>query len=88
MLYKDMTEQEIEDSVRRIVKDSSSEAEIRARLTALGVPGEPAICLHTPTDEVGVEARNIVVGLGGLVTKGGAMVMIMLWGPTGQVIQL
>lgn len=87
--YRDMTDNEIKQAAHQIVRDSSSDDEIRQRLRdELAYPYGAAITSHKPTDQTGLEARAIVQGLGGLVRKDGAMVMVMMHGPRGNTISL
>jgi hypothetical protein len=84
--YSDMTDAEIEVAARHIISSSSSEAEVLRRLRdELGYPY--SIALHTtiPDDTTGREARELVRGLGGLVMRNGAMVMVMMSGHNGVI---
>lgn len=85
--YRDMTDDEIKQATRQIVSNASTDDEIRQRLRdELVYPYSVAITSHNPTDQAGREARVIVQGLGGLVRKDGAMVMVMMHGPRGNTI--
>lgn len=87
--FNEMGTQEIEIALRHIVTTSSSEEEIRRRIKdELKCPGHPTLHIDQPKDQVGEEARELVKALGGLVTKTGAMVMIMIHGPDGEVISV
>lgn len=87
--YFELADNEIEELTRRIVRNSESDEEIQQRLEdELGYPYGAAIHSHLPTDAVGREARAIVLGLGGLIRKDGAMVMIMMHGPRGNTISI
>lgn len=87
--YHDLSDDEIRRAARQIVSDSSSDDEIRAGLRdKLGYPYSAAITSCQPADQVGREARAIAQGLGGLVRKDGAMVMVMMHSPRGDTISL
>ena len=84
--YDDMTDSEIKEAVKQIVSTSTSEDEVRRRVTdELGYPYDVAIISHIPEDPAGEEAREIVGRLGGLVMKNGAMAMVMLHGHNGTI---
>lgn len=86
--YRRMTVPELKAAVQRIIRISDDEAEIKHRLYAeLEITGA-ALCCHKPEDKVGREARGFVMALGGLITRQGAMVMIMFHGPRGETISL
>lgn len=74
---------DVKAAIAQIVTTSSSDEEIVRRIGAeFGYsPDSIRIHSHTPTDDVGREAREIVRGLGGLVRKDGAMVMLTVYGP-------
>ena len=65
--------------LRYIVSQVSTEEELRDRLRSELSLGYVAFEWHlsSPDDETGNEARMLVKSLGGLVTKSGALVMIM-----------
>lgn len=84
--YDDMTDAEIEVATRFIITSSSSEAEVHQRLREeLGYPYSVALNTSIPVDAIGMEARELVRGLGGLVMKNGAMAMAMLHGHDGII---
>ncbi len=79
--YREMTDSEIKEAARIIIRTSSSEDEVRRRIRdVLGYPYGIAITSHLPTDVAGCEARKIVHALGGLTMANGAMVMAMMHG--------
>ncbi len=84
--YDDMTDAEIKAAARNIVRSSSSKDEIQRRIRdELGYPYSVSLCIEEPKDATGREARELVRGLGGLVTKNGAMVMGMMHGHDGAI---
>ena len=87
-LAQQMGPGEIKVHVRRIVADSSSELELRHRLENELDISDALIVWHMPSDQTGIEARDIGIALGGLVSKSGAMVMIMGYSARGDVIDL
>ena len=89
-MWTQKTDDQIKAAVRDIIKSSSNDEEIKRRLhDELGYPyGDVAICSHLPTDSTDRVARTIVAGLGGLIRKDGAMVMLMMHGPRGNTISL
>jgi hypothetical protein len=77
--YREMDKQELKIAIRGIVASSSSREEILRRLQdEIGCPEENVMLdvSDVPTDRTGIEARELVRALSGLVTKHGAMVMI------------
>lgn len=87
--YRKMTDSAIKIAVRAIVRDSSSDEEIERRIASeLDYPYRVGIDSLTPTDEIGRQAQVIVEALGGLTRKDGAMVMLMIHGPGGNVIMI
>ena len=84
--YHQMTDVEAKEAISAVIRDSSSEDEVRRRLSdELGVTGI-ALTTHLPTDQTGREASAIVGGLGGLIMKNSAMAMFMAHGPSGATI--
>lgn len=84
--YDGMTDDEIKAAARNIVRSSSSEDEIQRRIRdELGYPYGVSLCMEVPSDNTGREARELVRGLGGLVSKNGAMVMGMMHGHNGTI---
>ena len=84
--YGDMTDAEIGAATREIVRTSSSEDEVRQRIRdELGYSYDVALHTSIPDDKTGVEARELVRGLGGLVMKNGAMAMAMMRGHDGII---
>ena len=80
-----MTDKETKMAIEAIIRACSSEAEVHARVEeTLGITGM-ALTSHLPTDSIGKTARALVVGLGGLVMKNGAMVMFMAHGRDGII---
>ena len=89
MNWTDKTDAEIKTAMRGIVMSSESDDEIERRAAEeLGYPYGLAITSRNPTDNVGREAQSIVAGLGGLIRKDGAMVMIMMHGPRGNTLSI
>lgn len=87
--YYDMTDAAFEAALRTIVASSASDDEVRRRVREeLGYPYTLAVTSLMPTDTVGRAARAIVINLGGLTLKTGAMVMVMANTPSGKVLQL
>lgn len=87
--YHEMSDTEVRSAAQRICSESSSEEEICQRLkNEIGYPYSAAISSHLPTDKVGRQARGIALMLGGTVMKNGAMVMMMLHGPSGKTISV
>lgn len=67
--------------IRNIVANATSVDEVHRRLRMeLGITGA-SIYWSMPTDVTGVQARDLGRALGGLVSKSGAMVMIMCYSP-------
>lgn len=83
--FEVMTDLEFEAAVRAIVADSSSPEEIRRRVRSLGYEDEINLLVHVPTDEVGLQAREIVRSLGAPITKDGGMVMMTIHGHHGLI---
>lgn len=84
--YRDMTDSEIKEAVKQIVITSSSEDEVRSRVAdELGYPYGISMHTHVPEGDVGMEGKEILEGLGGLVLKNGAMVMVMIHGHNGTI---
>jgi len=84
--FDNMTDAELKEAARMIVRASSSEAEVRERIAReLQYPYGIAVTSHLPTDAVGRQARGIVSTLGGLTLRNGAMVMVMLQGHDGTI---
>lgn len=72
--YYDMTDAAFESALRTIVRVSTSEGEVQRRVRdELGYPYTLAITSLMPTDTAGREARAIVIGLGGLTLRNGAI---------------
>lgn len=87
--WTSLSDDEIKAKVREIVRTSTSDQEIEQRVAdELDYPHGLAITSHTPTDQIGREARALVTTLGGLVRQDGAMVMAMLHGPRGNTISI
>jgi len=85
--YHQMGEAEIEAAVHHIISTSSSEAEVRRRIRdELGHREAIELISHIPEDKAGLEARELVRGLGGPIMQNGAMVMVMMYGPDGMPI--
>jgi hypothetical protein len=85
--YPNLSDAELKSAVRHIVRTSMTETEIRRRvMNELGYPHEFSLFMETPMDRTGEEARELVRGLGGLVTKSGAMVMGMMHGAEGLIL--
>lgn len=83
--FAEMSDDEFGAELRIIANTSTSEAEIRQRVAALGYTGTLSINSHLPEDSLGLSARAIVAGLGGPVMANGAMLQIMAWGHNGTV---
>jgi len=84
--FANMDDDELKFAVQRIVRTSSSEDEVRQRISAeLQYPYRPSIHISVPTDGIGREARELVRGLGGLVMRNGAMLMGMMHGHDGTI---
>lgn len=87
--WTSLSDEEIKKKVREIVATSTSDDEIKERVAKeLGCPYGIAITSHVPTDDVGRQAQCLVSCLGGPIRKDGAMVMIMLHGPRGNIISI
>lgn len=87
--WTSLSDTEIKAAVREIVRTSTSDEEIRQRVAdELGYPYDLVIASHTPSDQIGRVARRLVANLGGLITKDGAMVMIMMHGSRGNTISI
>ena len=85
--FDSMKPVEVEIVLRHIVATSSSEEEILKRIKGeLGCPYTPSLSFKQPKDRVEREACELVKALGGLITKNGAMVMMTIFGPQGEVI--
>jgi len=81
-----MTNDEIKQAVQQIITNSSSDEEIKQRLCdELGYPYVAAITSYKPIDQTGREVRAIAAGIGGLIRKDGAMVMVMMHGRDGVI---
>jgi hypothetical protein len=81
-----MDKQTIELHIRRIAIECKSETELAQRLTdELGFSGA-LINWYEPTDQTGVEARDLVRAFGGLISKNGAMVSVMIYTLSDDVI--
>lgn len=76
--WETMTGNERKVCVRYIASDSSSEIELSRRLNDIGCT-DCAICWKDtdPNDKTSLEARALIKALGGLVSKNGALVMMM-----------
>lgn len=85
--YAEMMDFEIEVVARHIITTSFSEAEVQQRLRdELDYPyGDIDLNTIIPNDATGMEARELLRGLGGLVMKNGAMVMAMMHGHNGVI---
>lgn len=87
--FRDMSDSEMVDATRSIIRTSSTEAEVKRRLKEeLQYPYHIAITSHNPTDKVGREAKAISAGLGGLSLLDGSMVMVMMHGKSGQALRV
>ena len=77
--WSNMNDKEHQICVRHIVLQASSEEELRKLLTEELGTGYCSINWHLPPDgdKTGQEAQMLVKALGGLISKNGAMVMIM-----------
>ncbi len=77
-MWSGMTADERELCLRHIVSQVESEGELRERLTKIGLE-DCAVSwyLSPPGDKIGDEARVLVRAVGGLVSKNGALVMLM-----------
>lgn len=76
--WADMDERERKVCKFALVSDSETEDELRAKLTSIGIDYFE-ISWHQvdENDKTDLEARMFVKALGGLVSKSGALVMIM-----------
>lgn len=85
--YCDMTDAEIKAAAKNIIASSSSQEEVCQRIRdELKYPyGNIALYTLIPNDAIGVTARELVRGLGGLVMKNGAMAMAMMHGHNGTI---
>lgn len=81
------TDENVELAIRAIVACSSTEDEICRLVERLGC-SYPSVYMYTPNDKTGFEARDLVRAMGGLVTKGGAMVRLMTESLSGSSISL
>ena len=76
-----MTDDEIKIAVRGIITSSSSEDEVHQRIKdELGYSGRISLTTTIPDNEKLRQERSLVVSIGGMVMKNGAMAMAMLWG--------
>lgn len=76
--WEDMNGIERRACVRALVVQAESEGELLGGLALLGIEDfSVAWHLSDPDDQTGQEARMLVKALGGLVSKNGALVMIM-----------
>lgn len=75
--WGDMNKQERKLCIDYLVSESETEAELRQRLTEIGV-GYVAVSWQDvdPNDKRSLEAQMIVRALGGPVSKNGALVMV------------
>lgn len=86
MSYHSMTDAEIEIAARQIITSSFSEDEVKQRLRdELDYPYDIDLHTNIPNDATGMEARELVRGLGGLIMKNGAMAMAMMHGHDGVI---
>lgn len=73
--WEEMSDDELQAHVSMIIITSDSEEMIRQRVRdELGYPHAISLLFQVPNNEVGRQARELFKGLGGLVTKNGAMV--------------
>lgn len=75
--WSDMTKKERDLCVHHLVSESEREADLRQRLTEIGV-GYVAVSWQDvdPSDKTSLEAQMIVKALGGPIAKNGALVMV------------
>jgi len=75
--WNDMDKKERKICIDHMVSESTTEAELRQRLTEIGV-GYLAIAWQEvdPNDKTSLEAQMIVKALGGPIAKNGALVMV------------
>lgn len=75
--WTDMNKKERKLCIDHLVSESETEAELRKRLTEIGV-GYVAIDWMDvdPNDKTSLEAQMLVKALGGPIAKNGAMVMV------------
>lgn len=79
--YAAMNDDEIGAAVRHIVTSSSSEDEVRRRVREeLGYTGSLRLQTSIPTDDAGRKERELLRGLGCLVTRGGAIAHVLIRG--------
>jgi hypothetical protein len=84
--YHEMSDLEVEIAAKYIIRDSSSEEEIRTRLSEeLGYSDDIDMSISIPEDATGREARELLKALGGLIMKNGAMVNGMMHGHEGII---
>ena len=78
--WGDMNKNERKICIKHVVSQVESEQELRDRLQSDFSIGYVAINWHLsePADKTGDETRMLVTALGGLVSKNGALVMIMM----------
>jgi hypothetical protein len=85
--FDQMTDPEFRAALMRIVRTSESETQIRQGLIDLGCPYAPSISWREPT------AANAMVSVmgalaGGALSQTRAMVMVDVYGPSGEVISV
>jgi len=81
------SDENIELAIRAIVTCSSTKDEICQLIERLGCT-RPSVYMQTPNDRTGFETLDLARALGGLVTKDGAMVMLMTESPSGNLISM
>lgn len=90
MDYRDRTTEEVEEVVRQICRESSSEEEIRQRIKEeLEYDrNDVVVSFRKPETENDRLHFNIIRQSGGLVSANGCRMMIMMRGPQGRDISL
>ncbi len=86
--FSEMDDDEFEAALRDIVTTSATINEVRDRLAELGYPYSISIsCLPMDTQEA-LAAGFWAALLGGISLSNGDAVMVMAYGPSGEVVNL
>ncbi len=86
--YNDFDENEVTAVARHIVTTSESEEQLKERLeTSLGCSMVMVSVLRALT-QLGREAKELCLAMGGLTMKDGSLVQVMFFSPRGEIISL